>query len=178
MFSIINIFEYVLKQKEMLLLDECHAVLSIHWIIMWFMYYRQKMAPKTRSKYERLIRPFQSEINKMYERLKFEFYDQLLYESEFVKVLCKQLIEAMGPVGIIEDFSQFGRSKKWRVKRNDMKCLYYKCKRQRSINGEEPAWTLRKCKGCRVARYCSKSCQKKDWKFGHHKEICAKFNHL
>jgi hypothetical protein len=35
--------------------------------------------------------------------------------------------------------------------------------------------TLKLCGGCKVTRYCSTECQRKDWKMGH-KEFCKSFS--
>ncbi|KAH9928115.1 uncharacterized protein B0H18DRAFT_954110 [Fomitopsis serialis] len=35
---------------------------------------------------------------------------------------------------------------------------------------------LKRCKGCEIARYCSKTCQIKDW--GHHKPECLRLRHI
>jgi hypothetical protein len=35
--------------------------------------------------------------------------------------------------------------------------------------------TLKLCGGCRMTRYCSTECQRKDWKMGH-KEVCKWFS--
>ena len=61
--------------------------------------------------------------------------------------------------------------KVWKLKRKEMKCLWNECDNMAKCFVSEK---LLKCKGCLVARYCSKSCQKNDWKYGYHKEICKK----
>ena len=53
-----------------------------------------------------------------------------------------------------------------------MKCLWIEC--DKSAKDLEDG-KLQKCSRCRVARYCSKECQKRDWKYGQHKEICNAF---
>jgi MYND finger len=46
------------------------------------------------------------------------------------------------------------------------KCSYYGCKQlHKGVN-------LRRCTGCLVPYYCSKECQKRDWKAGH-KHDCS-----
>ncbi|KAK6175673.1 hypothetical protein SNE40_014076 [Patella caerulea] len=37
---------------------------------------------------------------------------------------------------------------------------------------QKPKTGLKKCTGCKAAQYCSKICQKLDWKYGH-KQICS-----
>lgn len=46
----------------------------------------------------------------------------------------------------------------------EMACL--NCAKEPEIHGVE----LKKCMRCHISRYCSKACQKKDWKF--HKLYC------
>eukprot|EP01083_Nonionella_stella_P262591 892742_1 len=46
-------------------------------------------------------------------------------------------------------------------------CFWERCK-NRKINT-----TLYKCSKCRVAKYCSKKCQKKDWNKGMHGSVCT-----
>merc|ERR1712173_185023 len=57
----------------------------------------------------------------------------------------------------------------WKQKWMDMRCANIGCNVQR--NDKE----LRICKGCRAVRYCSKKCQKVDWKKNNHKRICREF---
>eukprot|EP01084_Bolivina_argentea_P245442 410934_1 len=54
----------------------------------------------------------------------------------------------------------------YETKRNDMQCQNSKCKIQRRDKN------MRKCKGCHVARYCSKKCQKYDWNANMHRMYC------
>lgn len=59
------------------------------------------------------------------------------------------------------------------IKYGDIECQWKSCnKMKRSSNVNE--W--KKCKGCQMARYCSKSHQKKDWSRGQHKYICKLFH--
>ncbi|KDQ62932.1 hypothetical protein JAAARDRAFT_75544 [Jaapia argillacea MUCL 33604] len=51
-----------------------------------------------------------------------------------------------------------------------------------AIKCENPQWSqckqtgentvVRKCSACRQAYYCSKECQKYDWKYGNHRQVC------
>ena len=63
----------------------------------------------------------------------------------------------------------------WNSWKREMKCLWMKCDKKANDMG---SGKLRKCKRCRVARYCSKYCQKRDWKYGDHKKICNRFVEL
>ena len=51
-----------------------------------------------------------------------------------------------------------------------IECQWKYCKKRNRNKGK-----FRKCKGCRLCRYCSKTCQKLDWNKGCHKQICALF---
>eukprot|EP01083_Nonionella_stella_P043472 117258_1 len=53
-------------------------------------------------------------------------------------------------------------------KKENMECQYSLCHRTRKKA------QLRKCKSCRVARYCSRKCQKRDWNLNHHVTVCEK----
>lgn len=48
------------------------------------------------------------------------------------------------------------------------RCFWIKCK-----NVEKEGQKFLVCSSCRIARYCSKKCQKKDWKKGEHKIVCS-----
>eukprot|EP01083_Nonionella_stella_P053533 141578_1 len=50
---------------------------------------------------------------------------------------------------------------------NKMNCFYSKCKKSLDMKQKSK---LKKCRQCESAFYCSKQCQKRDWKT--HKEIC------
>eukprot|EP01084_Bolivina_argentea_P279955 478682_1 len=56
---------------------------------------------------------------------------------------------------------------------NNMECqnVYCRNKRLNTVN-------FKKCKSCRVVRYCSRKCQKIDWSRNKHKEICMKIEKL
>merc|ERR1711971_252918 len=51
-------------------------------------------------------------------------------------------------------------------KENRIKCGWIKCTRWTTSD------TFYRCKKCKVVIYCSKHCQKKDWKRGLHKLTC------
>ena len=53
-----------------------------------------------------------------------------------------------------------------------IECQWKYCTRKNDNNTDK----FRKCKGCRLSRYCSKKCQKLDWNKGCHKQICALFD--
>eukprot|EP01084_Bolivina_argentea_P271984 462969_1 len=52
----------------------------------------------------------------------------------------------------------------------EMKCFRCRIKR---INAD-----LKKCKSCRVTRYCSKQCQKNDWNEHNHRQQCKTFRKM
>ena len=60
----------------------------------------------------------------------------------------------------------------WKWKKKEMECLWAGCKR---IAWTTQRGTLYLCKRCKVARYCSRRCQKKDWERGEHKSVCSQF---
>ena len=58
----------------------------------------------------------------------------------------------------------------WEEKKREMQCLWKKCNvRAKDMDKDK----LYKCSRCKVARYCSRRCQKKDWNIGCHKELCV-----
>ena len=61
----------------------------------------------------------------------------------------------------------------WREKWMDMGCARVGCKVKRKDSDH-----LYKCKKCRVVRYCSKRCQKIDWKKNHHAMYCGRFRKM
>ena len=56
------------------------------------------------------------------------------------------------------------RSKRMKLK--SIECQWRGCNQR--INGDTK---FKKCKGCKMVRYCSRKCQKLDWKLNH-KHIC------
>ncbi|VDB87105.1 unnamed protein product [Peniophora sp. CBMAI 1063] len=48
-------------------------------------------------------------------------------------------------------------------------CNWHKCRKP-----SDGALDLRKCAGCGEARYCSRECQRLDWKEGGHKKLCRR----
>lgn len=56
-----------------------------------------------------------------------------------------------------------------KVKKFAMVCGWRAC----PYHIEKPTTTLMTCKGCGQARYCSRECQKLDWKEGRHKLRCG-----
>eukprot|EP01084_Bolivina_argentea_P032000 59203_1 len=58
-----------------------------------------------------------------------------------------------------------------KISTQNMQCHWRFCaKRRKHVK------KLYKCVKCRVSRYCSKKCQKLDWKNGCHKILCAKYS--
>ena len=61
----------------------------------------------------------------------------------------------------------------WRFKRNNVQCLRLECQK---LAKDTESGKLYVCKGCKVARYCSRHCQKIDWKSRRrHKISCHSF---
>eukprot|EP01084_Bolivina_argentea_P054102 99235_1 len=56
--------------------------------------------------------------------------------------------------------------------KENMKCHWNLCAKKR-----KNVVKLYKCKKCQVSRYCSKRCQKLDWKKGYHKLLCTKLQY-
>jgi hypothetical protein len=65
----------------------------------------------------------------------------------------------------IRKMSKSKKTKKKEVSTKS-KCSFYKC-----TNVEKHPREFKICTRCHVATYCSKKCQKEDWKAGH-KRIC------
>eukprot|EP01084_Bolivina_argentea_P214278 363801_1 len=86
------------------------------------------------------------------------------------KTICAFIaLEKVNNLKLLYDkYVSFGKEV-WNLKRNDVQCQYQLCtvRRKDILDGK-----LFKCKGCRTARYCSKHCQKCDWK--NHKKYCSK----
>eukprot|EP01084_Bolivina_argentea_P049137 90416_1 len=55
----------------------------------------------------------------------------------------------------------------WDIK--DCLCLWQKCDKKKRNQ------KLFKCSGCKMAKYCSRKCQKKDWNKGLHSVICKRY---
>jgi len=53
-----------------------------------------------------------------------------------------------------------------------VRCSNTKCNKKETHAGE-----FKKCARCRLARYCSQKCQRKDWKIRHQRE-CQKYNRV
>eukprot|EP01084_Bolivina_argentea_P051391 94530_1 len=61
------------------------------------------------------------------------------------------------------------------LKFDNVECQWRKCeKRKVDMKQKCSVKMWKKCKGCKVVRYCSKHCQKLDWNKGSHKEVCKK----
>eukprot|EP01084_Bolivina_argentea_P138347 243583_1 len=85
----------------------------------------------------------------------------LLLDSEYAGELLKWF----------DGFAKQVCQKKW----NTMQCQNGKCNRKRCDRKNRKFY---KCKMCRIARYCSKKCQKYDWNKGHHKLYCKQLREM
>eukprot|EP01084_Bolivina_argentea_P038373 70943_1 len=86
-----------------------------------------------------------------------------LSDSEYVRT-CLKLFHSLSREVYLE---------KW----NGMQCQNMKCSRRRNVR-KNAKFKFKKCKLCRVARYCSKKCQKYDWNKQDHKLYCRKLKRL
>ena len=67
-------------------------------------------------------------------------------------------------------FKQY-RKRLIKMKWNEMKCHWSMCnKTRKNLDIHE---SMQKCSKCKISRYCSKKCQKFDWKYGIHGQICS-----
>ena len=163
-------FKYILTVRE----NDTEGVQSIFRVqlmIMLFLHYRGKIPRKSRQKYERYIVNFAKEIRNIHDGI-----NDIWLKANTIKEWCSQLMEMINCQSseLGEDIVNI-QHKIWKMKRENMKCLWSECdKRAKDLRSGK----LHKCKGCGVARYCSKYCQKRDWKYGTHKRICDKFQFL
>ena len=143
------------------------AVLMMHWMIALFFSHQDQIPNKSRRKYEANVVKFGEKIRELHDKIGIS----KTYSQRFIKELVAQFI------GVIEfgnrdvcTYLEVVINTVWEMKKREMNCMWYKCDNQ-----AKDLVKLYKCKRCRVARYCSKSCQKRDWKNGNHKELCDKF---
>merc|ERR1712130_819806 len=57
-------------------------------------------------------------------------------------------------------------------KRNRIKCQWRHCKKWKK------RYKFYKCKKCKAVTYCSRNCQKKGWKLGHHRFVCNDYHRI
>eukprot|EP01084_Bolivina_argentea_P187062 322299_1 len=91
-----------------------------------------------------------------------------------LKILLRELasffVESLNKTNTHYRIRQIYGQSVWKHKWSTMQCQYYKCDKRR-----------KDCKLYRCqcpARYCSKSHQKKDWKFQNHKTICELYTNI
>ena len=165
---LIQLFQYEIKHHFDWENTKCTQVyLDIHFMIMLFFYHKDDIPEKSVIKYEKYISQFKS-------NLKCTKLSDVRgrYCITGVQELCHQLQDVIKYPKFEGELLNDIRGRVWKDKKGNMKCLWKECKnRAKDMESER----LRKCDGCRVARYCSKSCQKKDWVLGDHKYICHKF---
>ena len=174
---ILELYQHKLKQKEpvgnILVRDTCgNAILGLQWMIVLFLHHN-----KSKEKYQKCISTFHQKLNELYNNVEKKVIHMnegwALQNVKLVKDCCCQLIELINDKPIIDISGyilRFG-DKVWIMKKREIECSWKGCniKAKDVVNGK-----LYKCTKCRVARYCSKYCQKRDWKYGNHKHICKK----
>ena len=109
----------------------------------------------TDSKYDQII--FVSDHSNSSQKMNFICQD-LIMRGIFVRTKCRLLLNKARHV--------------WNWKKKDMQCLYKGCSRSAWSNWQSGKRKLYVCKGCKMAKYCSSSCQKKDWNHQEHKTLC------
>ena len=146
------------------------AILGVQCFIFMFLHYKHGIPRKLQRKYDGYISKYRKEITKIYDSIGHNEVD--CYKN-MIKTSCFQAMQIMDGAGIeIVDRIKNMYCTTWKMSKQGMKCLWIKCEKK-AIDLKSSK--LRKCKRCRVARYCSKYCQKRDWKYGNHKQICDKF---
>ena len=157
-------------------------LLEVQSIIILFFHYNNKK--KLKKKYEQHIDHFKMRIRSIHNEIDVECLNRINEDDNFtinfevddkklVKESLSQLIETMdGESSDWADNIVRVQGIAWEMMKQNMECLWRKCDKQAK---DFETGRLHKCKRCRVARYCSKSCQKRDWKYGYHKELCDKF---
>ena len=168
---VLAIFNYAIHETEDDVIADCvKAAGSVQFLIHRFLYYRPGIPQKLQSRYNGYIAKYRKGIKRIYDIIED---DEENCCNKIIKHLClgeMKMIDGTG-VDTVEDTINTS-VEHWNTKKKTMKCLWSKCNAKAM---DLQSGKLRKCKRCRVARYCSKYCQKRDWKYGHHKEICHKF---
>eukprot|EP01084_Bolivina_argentea_P194168 333120_1 len=60
--------------------------------------------------------------------------------------------------------------KETHLKLTSVECQWKFCENKNDY--KKNGMKFRKCKACKIVRYCGKKCQKFDWNVGYHKQIC------
>ena len=172
---ILRSFKQILKMEQNSNADRIAMnIFRVQLMIMLFLHYNRNFSGKSQYKYQRYIRKFAKEIRKIHDDLVRE--DMIEWRKITNKEWCSQLMEMIYCKSTDLGINIVNMQHRiWKIKREDMKCLWYKCdKRAKDLKSGK----LRKCKRCGVARYCGKYCQKRHWKHGKHKEICDKLRYF
>eukprot|EP01084_Bolivina_argentea_P297047 511685_1 len=156
------------------IIDECYyqmmhpghgyAVWNATWILCLSFYYHKK-----EKKFNEINKQMQTKLGFMELNVikwRKQLHSLLTTRNHIVKKICIKLLKASNEklnkkpkiIGIVK--------KIWKIKAQNMECVYLKCNKK-LYDGK-----MYICCGCRIARYCSKSCQKKHWIHGQHKKLC------
>ena len=145
-------------------------VICVQSMIVMFMDYKHEIPVKLQSKYDEYIAKYRKEMMSIYHQAADVDSD---YNKQLVRDSCASMMRVMeGGRNGLSDHVKSWMFELGDVTKQSMQCLWIKCdKKAKDLEDGQ----LRKCSRCRVARYCSKQCQKRDWKYGQHKEICNAF---
>ena len=144
------------------------AVISVQSMIAMFMHYKQEIPVKLQSKYDGFISKYRKGLMLIYDKIT---NDESCYNRKLIRKACTQMIIMLESErnDLSDNIAKRMIVVTGIVAKKNMKCLWIEC--DKSAKDLEDG-KLQKCSRCRPARYCSKECQKRDWKYGHHKEIC------
>ena len=149
-----------------------NAVFHVQYMIENFLYYKHGIPPKLKSKYDGYISKYKEGIMKILDCIRDVDGDHSK-ELETIQATClSSLLAIDGRGGLCGSDMQQYVFDVWNSSKKEMQCLWVECDKKAK---DMRSGKLSKCKRCGVARYCSKYCQKRDWKYGNHKLICNKF---